>query len=43
MVESVITKESCVYCLGEGVVQGLFDLVVCPYCDGTGFIEEEKE
>ena len=46
MVESIITKATCIYCLGEGRIfihtfTDVYKNVDCPYCDGTGY-EEEK-
>lgn len=50
MVESIITKRACIYCNGEGRIfihtfigTGVFKDIDCPYCDGTGYEEDDKE
>lgn len=48
MVESIVTKEACIYCNGEGrtiihVFAAGSKYVDCPYCFGTGYEREEEE
>lgn len=51
MVESIITKDACIKCNGEGVIYSLVDILIeinwlwidCPRCEGTGYEEENEE
>ncbi len=51
MVESIITKEACIKCNGEGMIYSMVDILIevkllwveCPRCGGTGYEKEDDK